>query len=148
MSHNDVLTTVLEDPGQAGIYHLPPGGRPMLKAAAERSGLACFEVGLADFGGIEAVLAKIGQDLQFPEWYGQNYDALKDCLSDFSWADAPGYLLIIAGAERLRTEQPAAFETLNEVFAAAITDFQERHLPLWVFYDLGGEGLKTLPALA
>jgi hypothetical protein len=67
--------------------------------------------------------------LDFPEWYGQNLDALKDCLTDFSWCEAAGYVLIIARAEILHAEDPVGFQALNEVFAAAIAEWRVQDLP-------------------
>ena len=43
---------------------------------------------------MKAILSGFGKALYFPEWYGANLDALKDCLTDFSWREATGYVLI------------------------------------------------------
>ncbi len=142
------LQTLLEDSGQAGIYHLPGSGRAAVRRAAEAGGLACFEVNVADADRIDRVLAALGRGLDFPEWYGNNLDALKDCLTDFSWCEAAGYVLIISHAEALQAADPAAFKALNEVFGAAIAEWRSQDFPLWVFYDLRSDGLATLPTLA
>ncbi|MBE2258633.1 MAG: barstar family protein [Candidatus Accumulibacter sp.] len=142
------LQRLLENPRYAGIYHLPLSGQAALKAAAAAAGFAVFEVGLGDADRIDEVLAKLGHDLDLPRWYGQNYDALKDCLSDFSWHEAPGYVVIVSRAETLAAENPAAFRTLNEVIAAVIDEWRSRDVPMWVFYDLRADGLASLPTLA
>lgn len=147
MSQNS-LQRLLEDARQAGIYHLPESGRASVRQAAEAVGFACFEVSLPDTGRMDAVLAELGRGLDFPVWYGNNLDALKDCLTDFSWCEAAGYALIIARAETLQADDPAAFEAINEVFAAAIAEWQSQDFPMWVFYDLRADGLATLPTLA
>jgi len=136
---------LLEDASQAGVYHLARSHQAALKAAAVAAGLAVFDVSLADAARIELVLAQLGRELAFPRWYGCNYDALKDCLSDLSWCAAPGYVLLLSGAETLAARDPAAFRTLNQVFAAAIDDWQSQGVPMWVFYDLRADGLATLP---
>lgn len=146
MRQNDVLT-LLKDSTHAGIYHLPSGIRAVVRAAAQSAGFACFEVSLADVDGIDAVFAQLAHDLAFPEWYGQNFDALKDCLSDLSWCEAPGYVLIVSGAGALYAADPAALRVLNAVFAAAIGEWQARKLPLWVFYDLRADGLAPFPTV-
>lgn len=145
MKQNELLA-VLQDSRRAGIYHLPPSDRAVVKELAADAGFACFEVNFGDTDRIDGVLTQIGNDLGFPEWYGHNLDALKDCLTDFSWCEAPGYMLFISRAEILHAEDPTAFHALNEVFAAAITEWRSRDFSMWVFYDLRFDGLATLPA--
>ncbi|SBT07079.1 conserved hypothetical protein [Candidatus Accumulibacter aalborgensis] len=142
------LQTVLENACQTGVYHLPESGLAAVREAADALGLACFEVSLADVVRIDAVLAALGRGLDFPEWYGHNFDALKDCLTDFSWQPAAGCVIIVSHAETLQATHPATFQTLNEVFTAAIAEWRSQGLPLWVFYDLRSDGLATLPTVA
>ncbi len=141
------LQELLEDATQTGIFHLPESGRTAVRQAAEAAGMVCFEVSFADLTQIDAILSGLGRDLDFPEWYGKNFDALKDCLTDFSWCEAAGYVLIIAHAEALQRENPDRFHTLNQVFTAAIEEWREHDFPMWIFYDLRTNGLATLPTL-
>lgn len=147
MKQNELLA-VLQDSRRADIYHLPPSGHAAVKELAAAAGFACFEVNLRDADRLDSALSQLGHDLEFPEWYGRNLDALKDCLTDFSWCEAPGYILIISRAEILHAEDPAAFHALNEVFAAAIAEWRSQDFPMWVFYDLRADGLATLRTLA
>jgi len=141
------LQELLEDATQTGIFHLPESGRTAVRQAAEAAGMVCFEVSFADLTQIDAILSGLGRDLDFPEWYGKNFDALKDCLTDFSWCEAAGYVLIIAHAEALQRANPDRFHTLNQVFTAAIEEWREHDFPMWIFYDLRTNGLATLPTL-
>jgi hypothetical protein len=129
------LLTRLKDSRQAGIFPLPAIGHAAVRAAAEGAGFACFEVDFAACEEIDGVLRQLGEDLAFPAWYGHNLDALNDCLTDFSWREAAGYLLLIANSERLQVKRPAALGAVNEVFAAAIDEWRTRGIPLWVFYE-------------
>jgi hypothetical protein len=147
MSQNE-LAKLLADSPQAGIYHLPKRIQAAVRRAAESAGCACFDVNFAESDRIDSVLSRIGYALDFPEWYGENFDALKDCLTDFSWCEAAGYVLFISGAENLHAENPVAFNALNDVFAAAIADWRVHDFPMWVFYDLRADGLAVLPTMA
>lgn len=51
------------------------------------------------YGDQEALMKNIAAALAFPEWFGANWDALEDCLSDLSWLPASGYVLVVEGAE-------------------------------------------------
>lgn len=146
MSQNHLLT-LLENSTRAGIYHLPPGRHALVKATADGAGFACFEVHLGDCDGIEGVLSQIGLELDFPEWYGQNLDALKDCLTDFSWCEAAGYVLFVSGADALQAVDPEGFQILNQIFAESIAEWRSQNFAMWVLYDLRVDGLATLPTL-
>lgn len=146
--HAKKLQALLENTSQAGIYHLPDSGRTVVREAAAALGFVCFEVDFADATRLDSVLIKLAQVLDFPDWYGRNLDALKDCLTDLSWCEAPGYVLIITRAEPLHAEHIDDFRRLNQVFAQAIVEWRANDCPLWVFYDLRPDGLAWLPTLA
>jgi RNAse (barnase) inhibitor barstar len=44
--------------------------------------------------------------LSFPDYYGHNWDALLDCLTDLAWRPAPAYLLVIEDADQVLAEAP------------------------------------------
>ena len=91
--------------------------------------------------------AHLARRLRLPVYYGNNLDALNDCLTDFSWHEAPGYVLLIRGADRLHADE-SAFAALNAVFADAADYWREDGVPFWVFYDLRADGLAALPTVA
>ena len=142
------LQKLLAAPGFAGVYHLPHSDRKALKQATQALRFGWLQADLDGLRGIAAVLAKFGGDLRLPDWYGANYDALADCLTDLGWNDAPGYVLHVAGADSLHAHDETAFATLNEVFAAVIDHWRETGIPFWVFYDLRADGLAALPTLS
>lgn len=153
--HQNTLQDELAEARQAGIYRLPPNKGPALDSAAAALGFACLKVSADGADDIGAILTALGRDLDFPDWYGVNFDALNDCLTDFSWNEAPGYVLVIDGADALRDGNPGNFQTLNEVFTNAIEAWREQDIPFWVFYVLAapaapatGDALATLAALA
>lgn len=44
---------------------------------------------------LRSFLKEIGKSFKFPSYYGQNLNALNDCLNDLEWLDKPNYLLIV-----------------------------------------------------
>lgn len=131
----------------AGIYHLPHSDRQALKQAVRALGYGWLQADLGERRRIAPALEKLGSDLGLPDWYGANYDALADCLTDLSWNSAPGYALLITAADELYAHDETAFATLNEVFTAIIGNWQDAKVPFWVFYDMRQNGLATLPKL-
>nr|WP_240901427.1 barstar family protein [Thioalkalivibrio sp. XN279] len=79
------------------------------------------------------LLARIADALEFPWWFGQNWDALADCLGDLEWLPAAGYVLLLEGADDLRRAAAHDYATVTEVFAAAARGWREHNTPFWVF---------------
>jgi hypothetical protein len=52
------------------------------------------------YGKKPELLKNIAAALDFPDWFGANWDALEDCLSDLSWSKAGGHVLLFEEAER------------------------------------------------
>lgn len=117
----------------AGIARLSRGDLPALREAVDELGFAWFSVDLSRARNVPGFIKALQRDLRFPDWFGGNLDALNDCLSDFSWCPAPGYVITLDHAEMLATS-PTAFATFNEVLANAVDEWQRRQAPFWVFY--------------
>ena len=127
------LQQLLVQPMRAGTYRLPHERQKTLGKAAVGLGFAFFKANFEEAKESGAILHVLGRDLGFPHWYGNNLDALYDCLTDFSWQHASGYVIFISGADALLANR-AGFTELNDVFAAAIAQWQRQNIPLWVFY--------------
>jgi RNAse (barnase) inhibitor barstar len=53
---------------------------------------------------VETALAEFAQALKFPDYFGGNFNALFDCLTDLDWLPADHFLLIVQHAEQLLEE--------------------------------------------
>jgi hypothetical protein len=57
----------------------------------------------------EGLLTALAERLEFPEYFGHNWDALAECLRDFSWLKEKRIVIVheelptLLGAEALRT---------------------------------------------
>lgn len=86
----------------------------------------------------DAMLAALGFALNFPDYYGVNWDALEECLFDLSWWQGPVHLLI-EHADALATED---LETLADVWGEAAAAWKE--LDRGCVLLLSGEGLPEV----
>ena len=80
----------LRDPSRSGVYRV--SRMDEVEDAVRGSDLALMRVAFADKA---ALLDNMASALGFPHWFGHNWDALEDCLTDLSWRDATGYVLLI-----------------------------------------------------
>ena len=130
----------------AGPYRLRPDQAPTALAAARQLGLSVAEIGLdGDF------LAELGRQLQFPEHYGANFDALYDCLTDLAASPGQGCLLLFTGAPAPAAgvdedDEGSPVDTLIAVLQAAGDEWREQGRPLWALFAVPGLALDSLPA--
>lgn len=66
------------------------------------------------------LLDSLGIALDFPEYYGHNFDALADCLHDVDAADLRGTVLLWDGWGPLAYDDPRAFSIALTVLGARV----------------------------
>jgi hypothetical protein len=71
--------------------------------------------------------------MQFPEYFGENWDALQDCLTDLSWCAAKEYWLIYDNARNFAHAAPDDWQTLCDILQDTVTYWQNTETPLtWI----------------
>lgn len=135
----------LDKADQAGVYYLPTGRRTTIATAAGRLRLHALPVDLSRAASAGEALRRLGEALSFPDWYGANFDALYDCLTDPECFPGKGHVLSVDGIATLRQGDPQAFATLLEVLQAAAGQRRAAGAPLWVLIDTHPPGIHSLP---
>jgi RNAse (barnase) inhibitor barstar len=137
---------LLIDPGEAGVF-VRPADAAALDAAAERAGLTRWTVDLAGVRTKEALLATLAERLEFPEWFGANWDALNDVLAERAWEESKGVVLALEHCGELAHADPEAFETALEVLDSVAESCYDEDIPFWVFVDGVDAEAFDLPVL-
>lgn len=118
-----ILQDILGEPALNGVYRLtvPMELVPVLDAE-----------GLKDKA---SLLTAIGHALDFPDYYGANWDALEECLNDMSWREGP-IALHIDHADAL---DPELLHNLMDIYTDAADAWRDQGRPCSLFLS----GLKT-----
>jgi RNAse (barnase) inhibitor barstar len=130
------LAETLPQADRAGVFSLPAGDIPAIIDAATAKKFAVFRVSLADCSETGEVLARFKEALKFPDWFGGNWDALNDCLTDFSWRKAPGYLLVVEKPGDFRAAGDDDFDTLIGILSDVSASWSGLGVPFWAFLVL------------
>ena len=109
------------------------GAPDALKAAAAAANLKYRVVDLHGVGGKSELMAALAKGLKLPEHFGNNWDALADCLEDSEWLGTHGIVVVLRHAAGYNKAYPADWKTLEEILSEAAEYWQERHKPFWVF---------------
>ncbi len=88
---------------------------PELAAAFARAGWFAPRVDRAPVFNKVTLLHAIYQSCEFPAWFGFNWDALRDSLSDLSWCPANGYALLFRNLGLLQVRAPDDYATFIDV---------------------------------
>ncbi len=65
---------------------------------------------------------KLGSRLEFPDYFGNNLDALADMLTDLSWLEAPNVILYIKNMDGfLSAENEEDRDVVFEIFDEAVS---------------------------
>lgn len=137
--------TLLKNTEASGVFHLSPARHDAIEAASQRVHFRFLKVDIVGPSSAPDVLRQIGSALNFPNWYGANFDALYDCLADPDWQPAKGHILLINGLTRLRRLAPEDFATLIDVFQAVVDARRKLDTPFWILIDAPARGIPTLP---
>ena len=87
------------------------------------------------------LLARLARALQFPAWFGANWDALEDCLTDLSWLGADGHVLLLEGASGLPADD---FGVLADVLSSSAQYWADRGRSFFAVFVQGPESLPPL----
>lgn len=133
---------------QPGIFVVEaPAVIEELVAAAREQSLFVARIDVERIANHEAFLAEVARVLNFPEYYGQNWDAFEECIRDLSWLPARGYLLVLAGYDRLARSDPANWAIGLDVLQEAVSTWSRTESPMYVLLQGakdGAPGVSTL----
>jgi hypothetical protein len=69
---------------------------------------------------LDGFYSEVGAALQFPAYFGENWPALNECLTDLSWLRGPAYVLCVTDAQLLfRDDEFDSLPTLLKLVDSA-----------------------------
>lgn len=126
----------LTRPALSGVYYVGDADLDRLAATARHEQLAVCRIDLAGCVDRAGLFRRIVAALPLPADFGDNWDALADCLRDFAWLPAWGHVLLFAHAAELREHDGASFEVLLGVLDDAATFAADGDHPCFAFLAL------------
>jgi RNAse (barnase) inhibitor barstar len=105
-----------------------------IKSDLAASGLTVLEGTIADVTTDEQLFATIASAMQFPDYFGRNWDALDECLCDMYWIPAPGYLLILRNSTQGWSQNPYALGRFVTTWLEASEYWAEEKIPFHLVF--------------
>jgi len=131
----------LNEPAQAGVFHLSGDARELARAAAA-AGLMVIYVDIGHAHDKEGFLADASRAMRFPDWFGGNWDAFADCLKDLSWLQAKGWVVILEKSKHFCGGHGHEFTEAMDIMAETAAYWRSQGKPFWTLIG-GPEGWKS-----
>lgn len=80
-------------------------------------------------------LQAAAQALHFPAYFGYNWDAFEDCLTDLDRLTERGHVLLYTQPENFARTNPKDWSTLMAILRSAVRDWLKDDLSLYVLFE-------------
>jgi Barstar (barnase inhibitor) len=138
------IQSIAAGQGAPLVYYWPNplAAEPFTKSVAE-SGGRCFLLDGGRMNEPTLLMQEFARSLEFPDYFGHNWDALEDCLGDLGWLDERLTHFVIW----IDRWEHCASPMLLEVLEQAVTLWADGATPLYVLLSGDRQGLTTLPQI-
>lgn len=116
-------------PDAAGVYAVH-GDPQALVDACDSAGLKTFDLRLDSRVSRKELLKACYKAFKFPDHFGRNWDALRDCLLDLD--EAEGYAVSVLEANDL---EPDVLERFLEILREVSEQWRDEGKAFWVFCE-------------
>ncbi len=121
----------------SGLY-VSTGSRSTLLSDIEQSGFRLFHLNgkrIIDRSSYFQALANL---FEFGSHFGQNWDALADCLTDFSWGEDDRIVVVYSDYEQFAMGDPEAWSIAMEIWQSSVVFWQAQGVRLSIVFQVGG----------
>lgn len=117
----------------SGVYSITPGQDvDSIRKAAAASRLDFLHIDLKRIKRKAGFLKKVARVLNFPKYFGMNWDALSDCLTDMAWRPAAGYVLLFGNFQSFAQNYPADMEVARRIFDSSTEYWKQKKTPFYI----------------
>ena len=113
----------LTDPSSRCVHFLEEARWSVLKRALVAPGQVVLEGSLSEVRSKKELLSVVSTCMEFPDYFGWNWDALHECLRDLSWKEGSGYLLALHSAEIAWKRNPRVLSMLVDIWMSSAKEW-------------------------
>lgn len=96
--------------------------------------LKVVEASIAGVDGASELFAVISSAMQFPNYFGGNWDALDECLIDLDWLPADGYVLMLREASCAWSTNPMVLGKFITAWLWAAENWAKKEVPFHLVF--------------
>jgi len=116
-----------------GIYRLTSRAKPsnVLTEVADH-GWQGFYIDGRSVADKETFLQAGAKAMQFPAYFGHNWDAFEECATELAWLPSPGYVLLYDKMARFANGAPEEWNTARSILENTVAYWQSQSVPFFV----------------
>ena len=134
----------LNNPSAGGVYRLT-APYDEVQRAATASGLEFVRIDLSAARSKSAWMNQFAMALHFPDWFGHNWDALTDALTELDWLQGRGLVLVLASDGALLATASDDHATACAILRDAAKYWAQDGRAFWVLLEIGDATLGRWP---
>lgn len=127
------LQPILTQQKQSGLYRLRSRAKPeSILASVADQGWMGFHVDGKQIHDKATFLTQFAEALSFPDYFGKNWDAFNDCITDMMWLPAPGYVVLYDHVSHFSANEPKDWSTARSILHDATRYWHSRGKPMYI----------------
>lgn len=132
-SIDQIIDELVQGARQPGLYRLrsEARARTILEGFTAR-GWRAFYLDGSQVHDKAGFLAGIAAALEFPAYFGHNWDAFEEMVNDLSWAPAPGYVLLYDHVGQFACADPERWAVAQDILSEAARQWDAAGRPFFV----------------
>ena len=117
----------------SGVYSIGnSSGIRLIRKAGFLNGLDFTHINLSKVIDKSSFLKTVASALKFPSYFGMNWDALNDCLTDMSWKPAGGYIIFFANCKSISENLAAEIEIIRNIFNSSAQYWRQKKVQFYI----------------
>ncbi len=127
-----------------GVFWLKAPATPAaVGKLAKARGLTCFHLEGKSIEKKEQFLNHAATVMHFPDYFSNNWDAFEECITDFEWLDAAGFVIYFDHTDNFAAHHESQLETVVELFQDAVNYWKDEGKPMVVLLS----GKEAVPGV-
>jgi len=106
------------------------GIREVVEQIAAEPGTKVFYLDGKKINGKETFLSKAAEAMQFPTYFGANWDAFDECITDLTWCPAERYVIFYDDADIFAQAEPTQYQIALDILNSAKEYWQAKNITL------------------
>jgi RNAse (barnase) inhibitor barstar len=124
---------IFKSAGGSGVYTaIQVQNLPEIEQAARSHGLLFYYIDLAGVSTKAGFLQTVSKTLQFPDYFGMNWDAFEECLIDLSWSPGGGYVIVFNNIEAFAKNARRELSTARKILKSCASLWKKQNTPFYV----------------
>ncbi len=86
----------------------------------------------------------LSQTMKFPDYFGNNWDALEECLNDMEWLPAKGYVIQFKNADLFAKNRHSDFAVFVRIVRSVSASWKARNVDFVLIVESNNRDILSL----